>query len=559
KELESILSLCKARGMGDTLLRWHYRSRHQSLIAVSNQRYYENKLFIVPSPWQEHAGLGLKWRGINGVYDRANTRVNAVEAKEVALAVLHHARTQADKTLGVAAFSMTQQKAIGDEVEILRRSYPGEMEAFFAAHPHEPFFVKNLENVQGDERDVIFLSVGYGKDTAGKMFQNFGPLNKAGGERRLNVLISRARKCCHVFSSITEQDIVLTETTGEGVVGLKHFLQYTRTGIFDLARASNRPMGSPLEEAVKEAIARKFGWEVHTQVGVAGFFIDLAVVDPARGGRYVLGIECDGVAYHSSPSARERDRLRQSVLESQGWHIHRLWGIDFFRRPDQELNKIKAAYEQALESLGEADALEMVKPEAEANVFHLLREPEQKRDLTVPYQVATGIVVPDPDPYNLRYAQVSEVILRILEVEAPIHFDELVTRMREQWGWNRAADRFRNHVMEGLNLLLHTKQAVVDANFINLQAKGVQVRKRANNAPAGTRKTAYIPPAEIDLALKTVTKTAHSLSRDEAAKEVSTALGFKSLSGEFRSIIEERINLLLQNGQLTEIEGKVML
>jgi len=245
KELESILSLCKARGVPNTLLQWHYRSRHESLIAVSNQRYYENKLFIVPSPWKKNAGLGLKWHAVNGVYDRSNTRSNPTEAKEVALAVLNHARQHPEQTLGVAAFSMTQQRAIQDEVEVLRRSHGAEMEPFFAKHPYEPFFVKNLENVQGDERDVIFLSVGYGKDAEGRMFQNFGPLNKAGGERRLNVLISRARRCCEVFTSITDQDITLTEASSEGVVGLKHFLQYARTGIFDLAQTSGCPWAAP--------------------------------------------------------------------------------------------------------------------------------------------------------------------------------------------------------------------------------------------------------------------------------------------------------------------------
>jgi very-short-patch-repair endonuclease len=557
KELESILSLCKARGMHSTLLQWHYRSRHESLIAVSNQRYYENKLFIVPSPWKENAGLGLKWRPVNGVYDRSNTRSNPTEAKEVALAVLDHARRSPEKTLGVAAFSMTQQRAIQDEVEVLRRTHPTDMEPFFAKHPYEPFFVKNLENVQGDERDVIFLSVGYGKDTEGRMFQNFGPLNKAGGERRLNVLISRARKCCEVFTSITDQDITLTEASSEGVMGLKHFLQYARTGIFDLAQASGRPLGSPLEEAVKDAIERSLGWEVHTQVGVAGFFIDLAIIDSERQGRYVLGIECDGVAYHNSPSARERDRLRQSVLESQGWFIHRLWGVDFFRRPDQEIAKIKAAYDRALEWLKEADALEIGKPEEEKNVFHLLRETEQKNDFTVPYQFAK-IRVPDQDPYHLFPRQLSEIIHQILRVEAPIHFDELVTRMREQWGLARAAERFRTHVKAGLEVLEKEKVAVCEGEFIHLtHQEPVRVRKRSEDAPAGTRKCDHIPPVEIELALRHFTRLAHRLSREEAAKEVSLALGFKSLSSEFLGIVEERINLLINSGQMTETEGKL--
>jgi len=318
------------------------------------------------------------------------------------------------------------------------------------------------------------------------------------------------------------------------------------------------PLGSPLEEAVKDAIERSLGWEVHTQVGVAGFFIDLALTDSERPGRYVLGIECDGVAYHSSPSARERDRLRQSVLESQGWLIHRLWGLDFFRRPDQEIAKIKVAYERALEHLKEADALEVVKPEAARSAFQLVRETEQKSDFTVPYQTAPEIRLPDQDPYHVSPRQLSEVIHHILRVEAPIHFDELVTRLREQWGLARAAERFRTHVKAGLQVLEQANTAIWEGEFIHLtEQEPIRVRKRTEDAPAGTRKCDHIPPVEIDLALQHVTRLAHRLSREEAAKEVSLALGFKSLSSEFRGIVEERINRLIKSGQMVETEGKL--
>ncbi|MCY7350273.1 MAG: DUF3320 domain-containing protein [Cytophagaceae bacterium] len=559
-ELESILSLCKARGMNDTLLRWHYRSKHHSLIAVSNQRYYENRLYVVPSPWQSHAetGLGLKLHLVSGVYDRAATRANSLEAREVARAVIAHALRNDKQTLGVAAFSMAQQRAIQDEVEILRRKNP-EFEAFFAQNLYEPFFVKNLENVQGDERDVIFLSVGYGKDAQGRLSMNFGPLNREGGERRLNVLISRARKRCEVFSSITDQDMELMPTSSEGMKGLKQFLHYARTGKMDLPQRTNRPMDSPFEEAVKRALESRYGWKVIPQVGQAGFFIDLAVVDPERRGRYVLGIECDGVAYHSSPSARERDRLRQTILEGQGWKIHRLWGVDFFRRPEQELAKIKAAYDRALEELTEAGRMTAVKPEEERTAFYVPRQQEQVQDFTIPYEVATGILVPAPDPYQLYAAQFSELAHQILKVESPMHFDELSTRLRELWGWKKAGGKFKNLVADGLNVLVADQLIRVEEGFISLLEKPVQVRKRDEYAPPGTRKPYAIPPEELDLALLHSTKAARFLTRDEAAKEVSVALGFKSMSGELRAIIFGRINQLLADSKLKESEGKLSL
>jgi very-short-patch-repair endonuclease len=305
-----------------TMLRWHYRSRHHSLIAVSNREFYENKLFIVPSPHLVVAGLGLAFRFVEGgTYDRGQSGTNRVEARLVCRAILDHARKQPGQSLGVAAFSMRQKQAIEDELELLRREQP-DLESFFHAHPHEPFFVKNLENVQGDEREVIFISVGYGPDTSGYIAMNFGPLSNEGGERRLNVLISRAKRRCVVFSSLRADDIDLARVTGQGVRCLKAFLQFAETGRLAVAERTVREEDSPFEEAVRRAV-ESLGYEVHPQVGVAGFFVDFGVLDPAKRGRYLLGIECDGAAYHSSRSARDRDRLRQAVLEDHGWIIQR--------------------------------------------------------------------------------------------------------------------------------------------------------------------------------------------------------------------------------------------
>lgn len=557
KEMESILSLCKARGIHDTMLKWHYRSRHESLITISNIRYYQNKLYIIPSPWKLNSGMGLVWKQVKGVYDRGSSKTNIIEAKAVAQAVLNHAKTTPNLTLGVAAFSMSQQRAIQDEIEIVRRKFPVEMESFMNMHPHEPFFIKNLENVQGDERDVIFLSVGYGKDAEGRMFQNFGPLNKIGGERRLNVLISRARMRCEVYSSITDQDITIADNTREGVKGLKQFMQFARTGIFDVAEASDKEIGSPFEEAVKNALELHYPeLEVQTQVGVAGFFIDLAICDPNKKGRYVLGIECDGVAYHSSPSARERDRMRQSVLESKGWVIHRLWGIDFFKKPELEISKIIKAYNDALLQLEELDELEDKVPER--NIFHMVRETEQEEEFAIPYQSITTVILPDTDPYKVHPSRLASLIEEVLSIEAPIHTDELVTRMRELWGWSRAADKFKSHIADGLKVLQKSKTIVIEDNFIYLQSAQVnEVRKRSETSPSGTRKPAYLPPAEIDLALTKITAAAISLTRDEAAKEVSKVFGFKSMSSELKNVIDSRTDTLINTGVLKFSDGRI--
>lgn len=325
-DIESILGLFTARGLPMRMLRWHYRSKHQSLIAVSNRQFYENKLFIVPSPYTAEAGMGLRFHHIaNGIFDTGTTRTNMIEAKIVAQAIVAHARDHSELSLGVAAFSAAQRRAIVDQLELLRRALPPEVEAFFQAHHAEPFFVKNLEKVQGDERDVIFISVGYGPTVpGGRVPMRFGPLGTDGGERRLNVLISRAKQRCEVFASMTDEDIDPDfASTRKGVFAFRLFLHFARTGRMTLAESTGRDHDSVFEEQVAIALQAR-GLQVHRQVGLAGFYIDLAVADPDRPGRYLLGIECDGASYHGARSARDRDRLRQSVLESHGWSIHRV-------------------------------------------------------------------------------------------------------------------------------------------------------------------------------------------------------------------------------------------
>jgi very-short-patch-repair endonuclease len=239
-----------------------------------------------------------------------------------------HAREAPGRTLGVATFSVAQRQAIQNELEILRREHP-DTEEFFGRGASEPFFVKNLENIQGDERDVILISLGYGRTKEGFISMSFGPLNSDGGERRLNVLISRAKLRCEVFSSITGDDIDLSRSKGRGVAALKMFLSFAQTGKLGIAEETGRDADSIFEEQVAARLTA-LGHDVKTQIGTAGFFVDLAVSDPKKPGRFVLGIECDGAQYHSSRSARDRDRLRQNVLEAHGWVLHRIWSTDWF-------------------------------------------------------------------------------------------------------------------------------------------------------------------------------------------------------------------------------------
>ena len=261
-DLESVLSLFGQRNAPSRMLKWHYRSRHESLINVSNQEFYENQLVVFPSPDHGKQVSGLRHHYLpDTVYDRARSRTNRAEALAVAQSAMDHARTNPGMTLGVAAFSTAQRGAIEDALEKLRGE-DRSCEEFFAGHPHEPFFVKNLENVQGDERDVIFISVGYGRDANGNVAMNFGPLNQDGGERRLNVLITRAKHRCEVFSNLRSQDIRVEPGSAFGVRALKTFLEYAETGVLsEIPVVSGRDFGSPFQEAVASKL-RSLGYQM---------------------------------------------------------------------------------------------------------------------------------------------------------------------------------------------------------------------------------------------------------------------------------------------------------
>lgn len=332
-DLESVLAMGRVCLRSRTMLRWHYRSRHSSLIEFSNEAFYDRELRVFPSPQISREQLGLSFRHVpDGVYFRGKGQYNAVEARAVAEAVIEHARKHPNVSLGVGAFSQAQQRAIEDELEALRRSNAESvLEEFFNLGKPETFFVKNLETIQGDERDVIFLSVGYGPDEHGRTSMNFGPLNREGGWRRLNVLVTRARRRCVLFSSLVADQLELKAATPRGVRALKDYLHFAQHGSLPAIRQHGEDHDSPFEADVCHEL-RSRGWSVHAQVGCAGFSIDLAVVDPQAPGRYLLGIECDGATYHSSATARDRDRLRQMVLEDLGWKIHRIWSTDWFER-----------------------------------------------------------------------------------------------------------------------------------------------------------------------------------------------------------------------------------
>lgn len=341
EEAESILDVCSLIFQPVHRLRWHYRSQHHSLIAFSNRYFYnERPLIIFPSPHGHSNGLGIRSHYFpEGLYEGYR---NKVEAVKVADAVIAHFRNFPEHSLGVVTLNLSQRDLIEEEIDRRLKVYPQAQEYMGRWKDQGyPFFIKNLENVQGDERDVIYISTTYGRRPDGRFIMNFGPINKEQGWRRLNVLFTRAKKRVELFTSMSPSDIRIEQGTPRGVKALKDYLVYARDGLLEAPEITGKSFDSEFEVSVAGMLINK-GYEVVPQLGVAGFFIDLAVRHPARPGDFLACIECDGATYHSGLSVRDRDRLRQEVLERLGWDgkIYRIWSTDWFKDPKRQLEKL---------------------------------------------------------------------------------------------------------------------------------------------------------------------------------------------------------------------------
>ena len=438
-DLESILDQALGSGIKHHRLTGHYRSRHESLIAFSNSHYYENSLVTFPSA--ETKTSAVSFHKVNGVYAKGKGRNNPIEAAAVAKEVLRRLKDpKLNKlSIGIVALNSEQARTIEDELDAIRRSQP-DIERFFQdGSDIEPIFVKNLESVQGDERDVIILSVGYGptEPNSNSMSMNFGPLNKQGGERRLNVAITRATTEVLLFASFGFESIDLSRTQAIAVQHLKTFFEFAQKGPVALAEAASTKYGtdsfdSDFESAVAFKL-RDLGWTVQTQIGVGKFRIDLGITHPEKPGVFLAGIECDGATYHSSPSARDRDRVRQIILEGLGWNIVRLWSTDYFLDPETSITRIDAKLRELLEA--EKSDEQTDKPE----------EPAQPSDLL-------EVALTKDNFYDIQYTEAAQVFCKtILSEQNGISFYALNNAMAQRLGIGRVTARFRDRMMQVLH------------------------------------------------------------------------------------------------------------
>lgn len=343
---ESILEKAESTFGPSRMLLWHYRSQHPSLIAYSNKEFYRERLNIFPSPQAHSSTMGVKSHFVReGAYA---ARCNLPEAEELIAGVTNHIRKYPNESIGIVAMNEAQRDLISGLLD-LKFAQDDEVNEYRIRWNEtlEPVFIKNLENVQGDERDVVFVSTVYGKNKDGAMFQRFGPVNHPNGYRRLNVLFTRAKRSVQLYTSLTPSDIIIDEKSSRGKRVFREYLEYARSGRLEAGVDTGRDPDSEFEIQVGEALRAK-GYKCDYQVGVSGFFIDLAVQHPAHSDHYILGVECDGAKYHSFKSARDRDRLREDALVSKGWKIHRIWSTDWFKNREKEVERLISRIELIL-------------------------------------------------------------------------------------------------------------------------------------------------------------------------------------------------------------------
>jgi len=466
----------------------------------------------------------------------------------------------ANQSLGIVAVNAKQAEFIREQLD--RECATNESAAAYVQNWEstlESIFVKNLENVQGDERDVIFISIGYGRNESGRIAKEFGPVNRDGGERRLNVLISRAKMGMEVFCNFRADELELDAHSSHGARALKHFLKYAETGELDMPIETGKQADSPFELEVIHALKIR-GYQVEPQVGTAGYFIDIAIKDPDFPGRYVLAIECDGASYHSARSARDRDRLRQGVLESLGWRFHRIWSTDWLRDAQRELDRAVAAIEAARNANKQELPVEVtIKPVSAPVITRETVAKEESATQSMMYRKAELPRWNSAQPlHDAPVDKLAILVKSVVDIEAPVHELDVTKRLMESFGVSRAGNRITEKIGIALKYGQRTGLFYCCAGFLyaddNREAK---VRSRSS-LESVERKIDLIAPEELDAALLEVIRTSFSISQEDAISGALDMLGFGRASSNIAAKLMERIDTLLRTGRIKRDEEKLV-
>lgn len=578
QDLESILDECIGSGLPTHSLKWHYRSRRESLIAFSNARYYGSQLITFPSPTTPDNGV--TYHPISGTYQRSGARTNRQEADAIVAFIRKHYAdaTQRRRSIGVVTFSQPQQKLVEDLLDAARRA-DASLDAQISAQTHEPIFIKNLENVQGDERDIILFSICYGPDEHGRVYMNFGPLNRDGGHRRLNVAITRAKEEVHIFATLRPEQMDLAKTKASGVTDLKHYLEFAIKGpraILAQSAPTGLPPESPFETQVMQYLLDG-GWQVHPQVGCSNYRIDLAVIDPEAPGRYLLAVECDGATYHSAATARDRDKLRQMVLERLGWRVHRIWSTEWWTNPQREkarlISALEAAQQMQRESGDQAPAVVLeeaiddiippltvtrVKVETDSKQLYAGGTPNASVTIVAsPYIQAT--LSPGNRDVFLLPAEgnvIREKIRQIVEQEGPVSEHVIRRRICDAYGFDRAGNRIQERLQ---TLQQDCGNQEKDNGRLFLWPSALDLQTWRCYRQLGGRDVADIHVHELANIARTALKDL--VVADEAAviKQMGSLLGIQRVTAVAQGRLRQGLKRLEAGGETEQVAGGLRL
>lgn len=566
EDLESILDDCLALNMPQSHLLWHYRSRHESLIAFSNSQFYENKLYTFPSVNDRESKVRLV--KVDGTFDRGRSRTNRAEAEAVTEEIIRRSKDPElrSQSIGVVTFNISQQHLIDDLITEACAKDP-ELEKW-AFVREEPLFVKNLENVQGDERDVILFSVGFGPDENGRISMNFGPLNREGGWRRLNVAVTRARCEMTVFSAMNSEQLNLNRTGAEGVIALRNFLKYAEGSAIAL---QERDTGLCPEEnyGVAEAICEaleKEGYHTDLSVGRSEYRIDIGVIDPQNPDRYLLGIMLDGSSYGTARTTRDREIAQIGVLTGLGWNLLRVWCMDWWDNSEKERKRILEHLKKIQEESAKEPAPEAAAAEVSAKILseiplesssEISEEPQPEPADTPPVYEAAVLPlksVSADDFTDSRYESgIRKAIVAVVDREAPVSLSLLTRRVVQSYGITRAGSRIQNHINRILQKLplLTTVQEDTVIYWKPDQNPQDYPLFRVNGDGDSHRDIRDIPVQEIANALCTILHEQISMPREDLLRETAVRLGYSRLGNNVTAALELGIRYALEQKAIT--------
>lgn len=536
-DLDSILDDCQSLGIPSLQLNWHYRSKHESLIAFSNNEYYEGELITFPSV--DDQCTKVKYRYVKGIYDKGGKRSNRQEAETIVADIVERllSPNHANYSIGVIAFSQVQQNLIED---LLTEQLDKDKKLREAADEmYEPIFVKNLENVQGDERDIILFSIGYGPDKDGKVSMNFGPLNNAGGEKRLNVAVSRARREMVVYSSLKASQIDLKRTKARGVEGLKHFLEYAEKQVlFQTAHTRKESADTIVAEQIARAL-RACGHVVHVNVGRSNFKVNLAIANPADNHNYSLGILLDGEGYHQTQTTRDREIVQSAVLNMLGWKMMRVWSVDWFNNPERVLNRIEKCLQT--EAVNEV--------------------PVQQTSFDVSKEKVEEVVESNVKEYKTYVKSTKkmsdmELAVDILSCEQPMTLMYLCRCLCTHSNMARVTPSLVASIKEFAEQQLFTEQL---ADQTILWTDQAQAEAFVGYRQAHGRDITEIPLTEVMNAMVITVQEQLAIKADALTLIVAKKLGFMRRGTKVDQALKTALDILIANHALVETGGLVRL